>query len=224
MNNSEIRTEVSNLIILIKDGFDRFQQQESIPQAELDEVLAAVENLYRKTVVLSYVNAITESENSPAEHSEVEAIVTEAETIVFPPETEMVMENQTEVMQAQTEEHLPVAEAQVITELTEENGNMVAEKTAVTQTETVASKETSYPQKQLADIKAGIGINDKFQFVAELFEGSGEKYEESIKYLNSLESLDSSLLYLDEIRTNYRWKENSGAAERLMELIKRRFI
>ncbi|MGB3948297.1 MAG: hypothetical protein WBM13_09940 [Bacteroidia bacterium] len=77
---------------------------------------------------------------------------------------------------------------------------------------------------KLIDIKTNIGINDKFQFISELFANNVDAYESAIKKLNADSSLDSSLLVLEEIKKENNWKDKSEAGQRFVEIVKRRFL
>lgn len=222
MNNSEIKNEIATLLNSVKDSLDRFENQDYIPSAQVDEMIRAIEELYKKSVVFGYLNAFpakeTESEDSHTDEIQLSGSGSEIEVLPVVSAVEKAEES----VQTLLNEHLPVEEATVIADLKEETINSPVEKIIVN--EPVVEKADNIKKAPLADLKSGIGINDKFQFIAELFAGNGEKYEEIIKQLNSIDTLDSSLLYLEQIRANYQWKEDSGAAERLLELVKRRFL
>ncbi len=55
--------------------------------------------------------------------------------------------------------------------------------------------------RPLADLRAAIGINEKFLFVNELFGGSLQEYNQAIQALNQAGNLDSAL----EIFNSYRF-------------------
>lgn len=228
MNNPEIRNDVAGSIQTLKAHFGRFENPEEITAEAAGALLVEVEALYKKLIVLNYMNTavidVAETEealvlnNLQSESVEIQAndVITE----VLP-----VEEIQPVVVAPVEEQHLPVEEARVVADLKEE---AIFVAPVEIKSEPVIEEDNSVvkniPKVQLADIKAGIGINDKFQFIAELFGGSGDKYEETIKQLNTLETLDVSLSYIDEIRGRFQWKEESETAQRLTELVKRRFV
>ena len=65
-------------------------------------------------------------------------------------------------------------------------------------------------QSPVQDLKAAIGINDKFLFVNELFGGSMEKYNKSIENLNDL-------------KIELQWNSSNEAYQRLKDLVSHKF-
>lgn len=61
------------------------------------------------------------------------------------------------------------------------------------------------------DIRSYIGINDKYNFISELFDDNAEAYEEILTEVNSCESKEESLLFLENagITTLYKWQMDS---------------
>ena len=74
-----------------------------------------------------------------------------------------------------------------------------------------------------SDLKASIGINDKFLFVNELFGGSMEKYNKSIDNLNDLKTLNGAMIYLNELKIELQWNSSNEAYQRLSNLVSRKF-
>ena len=80
-------------------------------------------------------------------------------------------------------------------------------------------------KKRIADLKAAIGINEKFLFINELFEGNLALYNEGIEKLNSCTNINDAKGYVDgELRAKFNWTNSPKADKMLMELIERRFI
>ncbi|MFW5886426.1 MAG: hypothetical protein ACOCUL_01590 [Bacteroidota bacterium] len=80
---------------------------------------------------------------------------------------------------------------------------------------------TRLKSKKINDLFSAIGINDKFLFQKELFNSNKGKYEEAINFLNTAESLENAFQFID---SNYQWDMESEAAQKFMEIIKRKFI
>lgn len=72
-------------------------------------------------------------------------------------------------------------------------------------------------------LQSAIGINDKFLFVNELFNGSMEKYNRSIENLDDLKTLNGALIYLNELRIELQWNSSNEAYKKLLELVHRKF-
>ena len=78
-------------------------------------------------------------------------------------------------------------------------------------------------QKSINELKAAIGINDKFLFVNELFGGSMEKYNKSIENLDDMKTLNGTLIYLNELKVELQWNSSNEAYQKLLNLIHRKF-
>ncbi|MCX6283945.1 MAG: hypothetical protein NTW31_06910 [Bacteroidetes bacterium] len=71
--------------------------------------------------------------------------------------------------------------------------------------------------------KASIGINDKFLFINELFDGNLREYNESIETLSGFKTLPQAQEYLDLLRRRNNWNSASNAFKRIKELVEKRY-
>jgi hypothetical protein len=85
----------------------------------------------------------------------------------------------------------------------------------------IASKLHKNP---ISDLKAAIGINEKFKFINELFEGNLQKYNDSLAKLNGFNDLQEAEKYLAFLKDEFSWKDGSEAFHELADLISRRYI
>ena len=74
------------------------------------------------------------------------------------------------------------------------------------------------------DLRNGIGINEKFLFVNELFSGKLMEYNKAIDLLDKCASMEESLLVLSQMKINNEWTDDSNAFGLLSELVRKRFI
>lgn len=79
--------------------------------------------------------------------------------------------------------------------------------------------EFKLSNRPVESIQSAIGINDRFQFIRELFEGSGEKFSETVKTLDSMNHIREAVEYL---QNNFKWKKNETSLK-FVSLVKRRF-
>ena len=79
-------------------------------------------------------------------------------------------------------------------------------------------------RKPITDLSTSIGINDKFLLLNELFSGSMEKYNKSIKALNNFPTLMGAKTYMSELQIEFQWDCESEAYKKLSDLVERRFI
>lgn len=86
--------------------------------------------------------------------------------------------------------------------------------------ESVAEK---LQHKKIADLKSVIGINEKFQFINELFEGSMNEYNVALDQINNFSSLNEAITYLANLKEVYKWNSENPIAINFQELVERRF-
>jgi hypothetical protein len=77
--------------------------------------------------------------------------------------------------------------------------------------------------EQIVDIKSIIGINEKFLFINELFEGSLKNYEDAITRLNQCSSIGQATQLLEEFSATYKWEPDNPATQSFVELVHRKF-
>jgi hypothetical protein len=79
--------------------------------------------------------------------------------------------------------------------------------------------EYKLSNRPVSSIQSSIGINDRFQYIRELFDGDNKKYTESVKALDSMHNVKEAVEYL---RSNFKWKKNETSLK-FVNLVKRRF-
>lgn len=101
-------------------------------------------------------------------------------------------------------------------------GESVSDKIIKTNTgKSISEKIKSQP---LADLKRSIGINERFAFINELFQGDQQLYHQSIERINSLNVYDQAKNIIhQELMGQLNWKEDNPRFQEFDELIKRRF-
>ena len=71
----------------------------------------------------------------------------------------------------------------------------------------------------LHSLRDGIGLNDKFLMIRDLFDGDGDAYEQAIDALDKLETLDDCMIHIIE---NYAWNPDSEGSKFIMQLLERK--
>ncbi|TNF45579.1 MAG: hypothetical protein EP310_01295 [Bacteroidetes bacterium] len=79
--------------------------------------------------------------------------------------------------------------------------------------------EHKLSNRPINSIQAAIGINDRFQYIRELFEGSADSFAKTVADLDSMNDLKEAVNYL---QTHFKWKKNETSLK-FVSLIKRRF-
>jgi len=75
----------------------------------------------------------------------------------------------------------------------------------------------------IADLATGIGLNDKFTFINELFGNNPAQYEEAIARINKAVNADEAGWILQKYHSA-EWQNKAETLQRLKDFVKRRFI
>ncbi len=86
---------------------------------------------------------------------------------------------------------------------------------------TIADKIT---KKQINELREAIGINEKFLFINELFNGDLSRYNRIIDELDDLKTVEGVNTYMLELKIQSQWAEDNPAFIKLYELVSRKFI
>lgn len=78
--------------------------------------------------------------------------------------------------------------------------------------------------KPISDLKPAIGLNDKFQFINDLFEGSTDRYTEALNLLNSCSGTQDAEALLADLKARYHWPDQNAAWKKLREFVVRRYL
>ncbi len=76
----------------------------------------------------------------------------------------------------------------------------------------------------LRDLKKGIGVNDRFVFLNELFRGDETMYERSLKTINGFRILPEAEYWINrELKIKLAWNEENSTVKQFYQLVRRRF-
>jgi len=76
----------------------------------------------------------------------------------------------------------------------------------------------------IKDLKAGIGTNDKFQFIASLFGGDEKAFDQAIKTINGFKIYAEAQFWIkSNLREQNKWDETAEVVKAFDLLVKRRF-
>ena len=171
------------------------------------------QNIYQETTMVAPAEEVVIQTQISQELAPVSNTVQELETpvevidenlvanIVEAPVVEISQVNLAEV---KTEPILVASEKIEIKEVKEEKDHLVLE--------------------PIKDLRSAIGINDKFQFIQELFGGDEKSFEVGIKTINAFKIFPEAQFYIKrELREKNNWDEESNVVKQFDQLIKRRF-
>ena len=114
-----------------------------------------------------------------------------------------------------------VPKASIAEKYSSEQKTSIAEKFAAEQKMTLADK---LKMTRINDLRTSIGINQKFLFMNDLFEGENTVFNNAINRLNSCGNGDEAKTILFEYSLKYGWRNDSERVVQFFELIERRYL
>ena len=99
-------------------------------------------------------------------------------------------------------------------------GTTLADRLREGQEKRVADK---LQENMIVDLRTTIGINDKFLFINELFEGNMRIYDEAIQKLNTDTTIAEADMMLLDLKIIYNWDSESPTVKKFVELVRRKF-
>jgi len=192
---------------LIKEIHDLAERIKTNVSTDVDSLLTDVAHLYEMVILLKHLpeKIQTNGQSNPV-ISEVLPVQKEE---TKSPQKQQVAMDLFSVEQTNTAiSSEPVKEKPVVKPAQKKSDESVAEK---------------LQHKKIIDLKSVIGINEKFQFINELFEGSMNEYNVALDQINNFSSLGEAITYLANLKEVYKWNLDSPIAINFQGLVERRF-
>lgn len=107
----------------------------------------------------------------------------------------------------------------------EEKGSILAESIAVnkqTLADTISAPAPlaeEITNSKITSLTDGVGINDKFLMIRDLFDGDDEAYAAAIRDLDAEETFEDCMIYIVE---HFEWNPDSDGAKFMMKLLERK--
>ena len=174
------------------------------------------QNIYQETTMVAPAeNAVMEaqivSELAPVEMME-EVIATPV--IGISENIEVSIKEDASIQEVDETPAIEILEAPVVT-ISQPN---------VTELKEVREVKDHLVLEPIKDLRSAIGINDKFQFIQELFGGDEKSFEVGIKTINAFKIFPEAQFYIKrELREKNSWDEESNVVKQFDQLVKRRF-
>ena len=168
------------------------------------------QNIYQETSMVSTAEEVVMQAQVTPELASVTNTVQELETPV-----EVIDENLV----------ANIVEAPVV-EISQASLEVVKTESNLDTSEKIEIKEVKdqLVLEPIKDLRSAIGINDKFQFIQELFGGDEKSFEVGIKTINAFKIFPEAQFYIKrELREKNNWDEESNVVKQFDQLIKRRF-
>jgi len=207
--------------IIALENVPREEKMSGQPSAQENDIPAVEET--DETVV------VEENERTPEIQTEEnqEILVAEPEETVGEPEKEGIplmeekaIERMAEVEPTEEKTEEPVVLPKTTLDLFSESPETLGDTLTPAEKPVVAD---NLQMNSINDLREAIGINDKFLFINELFNGDLERYNKVIDELNGFSGLSGAQTYLTELQVQYQWAEEGRAYQNLNILLERKF-
>lgn len=253
MNRQTLHNQLHNrLEDLIEKHRELVQHEHSIPQEDMDLFLREIRVVYELALSLHQHNSLKNMEDlevlvaerfkgavgqqhaipskdepqpelAAGPSAEPVPSTTEEVLIKAINEAEKSLSQATPVNKAATDLHGRFEKKPTIAGKFQEHST-VAAKIATSKAPSSRIAET-LQRKPIRDLKTGIGINEKFSFIQQLFSGNAVEYHNAIDHLNTCDTVESAMEFIEtNIRHKYNWQDHSGQVGQFIDLIERRFL
>jgi len=102
-----------------------------------------------------------------------------------------------------------------------ENGATLADKFMNAADRTLAAK---IKKQHIQDLKTAIGLNDKFNFIKELFNNDVLKYNETVDQLNQAGSREKAESHLAALKEKYQWADELEPYLKFSEYVDKKYF
>ncbi|MCB2221367.1 MAG: hypothetical protein KQI35_13290 [Bacteroidetes bacterium] len=240
----EIEKKHKKMIEILEDLDRLFREQlskeNSISYIDIDLALQKTRDLYNLLLQLKTSHPLKDSKHKPDEQKTTELTSTFVE--------EDIQESETDPSEIETSEIVPMEtisdknEASKPHKTKKEEPDLFTTSPSDSQSQKVIRDKKqdtigdviseTRPQETISDkiqkdkiksLKVAIGINDKFYFINELFDGSLNDYSKVIDDLDALSSYDEAKKYLEDQLTNRNWDPKSEAVMQIMGFVERKY-
>ncbi|HLC82716.1 MAG TPA: hypothetical protein VJI69_02725 [Bacteroidia bacterium] len=212
MDKSNIRKEIAALINSIKEHSDNIGDNKHIPQLELELILHKIEKLYQKSIVFNHLNSMNgEDENQAADKKSIDIPKVEVKQEAVKP---VISEKPIDLFGTEIP---PATEKPRQEKKVEKPADRIGGK----EEKPVVINKIQKPAIQ--DLTKAIGLNDKFVFANDLFEGNMQEYSIAIQQLNGAGTLESAMDYFSNLQQLYEWDMEKETVKQLIDLVDRRY-
>ncbi len=244
MSNKSEYKDLNKLIRSLSNNIESLENG-TLSVYDLEILLDNARNIHERITVLHYL-AIEKEVKGTQQEEEVKGI-----RFDFSPPKEEVAPNQTNLIDAiETEHHIEavkksIGEQKPLFDI-EEKKEETQDKSLSTQrtNPNPSEKEEFAPtindrfanraeptladklsQQPISDLAKAIGLNQRFLFMNDLFEGENEAYKQAITALNSFNSFIEADEYINNVlKPQYKWDANKPTTSEFINLVKRRFL
>ena len=214
------------LVAKIQSALTQLENKQ-LSVSDIDSIQENAKELFERLTVLKYlaleklVESTDTSKKVKTADENREASTEDADipvAIKISASEPTVPENQTNLLDAIKESKEEVNEPEIPTDDQSLNEKLNASPSA-------ASLSEKLKKQPINDLITAIGINQKFLFMNDLFEGERDEFHNSLSELNKFDSfLDADNYIKNNLMVKYNWDMENTSVVRLMELVERRYL
>jgi hypothetical protein len=214
------------LVAKIQSALTQLENKQ-LSVSDIDSIQENAKELFERLTVLKYLaleklvestdpskKVKTADENREASAEDADIPVAIKISASEPP----IPENQTNLLDPIKESKEEVSEPEIPTDDQSLNEKLNASPSA-------ASLSEKLKKQPINDLITAIGINQKFLFMNDLFEGERDEFHNSLSELNKFDSfLDADNYIKNNLMVKYNWDMENQSVVRFMELVERRYL
>jgi len=213
-----------NYIIYLQKELDflkllvsRFHEQEKVNGLELDVALQKTQEVYEQLLRIKLVPEAAPTETPITERAVVAKRIAKEEPSPVPEEKKIKKVEPAPVQEEKKPQADPAKAAILAEKISPSDFHPINETLA--QQKSGADLSSKMQTAPLSSIVSGIGLNDKFLYIRELFNGDNALYSNTIRNLDAANSLEDAL---DFIHRQFDWDEENTTAQKFVALVYRR--
>ncbi|HPS46477.1 MAG TPA: hypothetical protein PKZ21_04830 [Bacteroidales bacterium] len=245
MEKNNIKHDIIDLLEIIVEQAEIINHyKHEIPQIELDILMENIRELYDNYKKLDKINKPVPQSSEPLNNpvnippsiqettaketyipeiklAEIPEIIEEEEKIVTKEKLNEVEIEQAEKKIKPKKTNIDLFSSATVSDKFKDHPTSLNDKLSGTK----ANKSIfeKHQKNAIKDLKTAIGINEKFKFINELFEGNLQKYNDTITTLNNLTNSNEAQQYLANFQVEFSWNNKHESYIEFVELITRRY-
>ena len=221
MYHRNYTTYLNKELDFLKLLVSRFHEQEKVNGLELDVALQKTQEVYEQLLRIKLIPELEASTPIVVEKTITLPVQQSKPPKKEPPPRPQVIDvaaqEKVEVVKEEKNQQTDAAKSGILADkLGPSAFHPINETLAQQKTNDLSSKLQTAP---LNSISSGIGLNDKFLFIRELFKSDNVLFNNTIKHLDTANSLEEALKY---INSHFNWDEKNETVQKFIHLIHRR--
>ncbi len=175
----------------------------------------------RSPAFLGFEPVIEPQPAPPVEHTSADPPQTPVIESAASPEPVASPSSTAPALSSEEPHESPVKHPKITFDLFTDSGvNTLADRLRNGQEKRVADR---LQENKTVDLRTTIGINDKFLFINELFEGNMRVYDEAVQKLSDSYTLAQADIMLLDLKISYNWDSESPTVKKFVELVRKKF-